>query len=270
MPVRDGAWPNGTPCWIDCQVDDTAAAREFYTRLFGWEVYDSPEEAGGYLMAYKNDKAVAGIGPKPENMPMPSTWTTYLAADSADDTAARITTAGGQVMMPPFDVLDVGRMFVAADPTGGRFGVWQAGTHAGAAVYNEHGAYCWNELHTRDYAAAQAFYSAVFGWTFEEIGDGVSMTYSTFTNAGAGAGVGGMADDSGMPGEGAYWLTWFQVDDVDASATQAADLGSAVMMGPDTTPFGRMSVVAGPQGEVFGLIDPTTTTTESAPPAPTD
>lgn len=28
-------------------------------------------------------------------------------------------------------------------------------------------------------------------------------------------------------------------------------------MGPDDTPFGRSAVVQAPQGEIFGLIDPT-------------
>ncbi len=260
MPVRDEAWPNGTPCWIDCQVDDTAAAREFYARLFGWEVYDGPQEAGGYLMAYKNDKPVAGIGPKPDTMPMPSVWTTYFAADSADDAAAAITAAGGRLMMPPFDVLDVGRMFMASDPTGAMFGVWEAKTHKGAAVYNEHGAFCWNELHTREYARAQEFYGQVFGWTFTEIGDGQQMVYSTFANPGADAGVGGINDDTLMAPEGpAYWLTWFQVDDTDAATSQAADLGSTLLMGPDTSAFGRMSILQAPQGEIFGIIDMTTT-----------
>lgn len=46
MPTHDGSWPQGTPCWVDCQVDDPARAREFYGPLFGWEIEDSPPEAG--------------------------------------------------------------------------------------------------------------------------------------------------------------------------------------------------------------------------------
>src|SRR5882762_2220626 len=112
MPTRDSAWPQGTPCWVDCQVDDPAKAGEFYADLFGWEIMNSPAEAGGYLMAMHNGRPAAGIGPKPEGRPMPSTWTTYFAADSADDIAGKVTAAGGRVVMEPFDVMDVGRMFV--------------------------------------------------------------------------------------------------------------------------------------------------------------
>lgn len=258
MPFRDDVWPQGTPCWVDCQVDDPAAAGEFYGRLFGWQVMDSPPEAGGYLMGLRNGHRAAGIGPKPSGTAMPSAWTTYFAVDSADNVAARITAAGGQTLMPPFDVLDVGRMCMAVDPTGAAFGIWEAREHKGAGVFNEHGAYCWNELHTRGYADAQSFYAAVFGWTFTEIGDGTTFIYSTFTPPAVEDSVGGMNDDTVMPGEmPAYWLTWFQVDDSDAAVATASSLGAAIMMGPDDTPFGRMSIVRAPQGEVFGLLDPT-------------
>jgi len=267
MPTRDTAWPQGVPCWVDCQVDDTAAARRFYGQLFGWEIQDSPPEAGGYLMAMKGGRPAAGIGPKPEGMPVPSAWTTYLAADSADDIATRVTNAGGQTMMPPFDVMDVGRMFVAADPTGAVFGVWEAKAHTGAGVFNEHGAYSWNEVHTRDYARAQDFYRDVFGWTYTELGDGQHFVYSTFAPAGQDRPAGGVNDLTKMPGDApAHWLAWFQVDDADASLAKATELGATVVSGPDDSPFGRMGIVRGPQGETFAVIDPSRTVGE--PPAP--
>ncbi|NMN97377.1 VOC family protein [Antrihabitans stalactiti] len=267
MPTRDEAWPQGTPCWVDCQVDDTSKAREFYNALFGWDIQDGPDDAGGYLMALKGGKPAAGIGPKMSDEPMPSAWTTYFAADSADDVAGKVAAAGGTNFMPPFDVLDVGRMFVAADPTGGVFGVWEAKAHTGAGIYNEHGAYCWNELHTREYAKAQEFYATVFGYTYAEIGDGENFVYSTFTLPGGADSVGGIDDETKMPGDPmpAYWLTWFQVDDLDAGVAKAKELGATVLSGPDDSPFGRMGVVAGPQGEVFGLIDPTTTVGDPPP-----
>jgi predicted enzyme related to lactoylglutathione lyase len=70
-----------------------------------------------------------------------------------------------------------------------------------------------------------------------------------------------------MPGDPmpAYWLTWFQVDDLDAGVAKSKELGATVLSGPDDSPFGRRGVVAGPQGEVFGLIDPTTTVGDPPP-----
>jgi uncharacterized protein len=270
MPTRDEAWPQGTPCWIDVMVDDATKARAYYSELFGWDIQDGPEEAGGYLMAMKGGRPAAGIGQKmPGQEGMPSAWTTYLAADSADAVAQKVTAAGGQLVAPPFDVLDAGRMAIAVDPTGAAFGVWEAKAMTGAGIHNVDGTYCWNELHTRDYDKAKDFYAQVFDYSYAEIGDGATMAYSTFTLPGGEASVGGINDDTKFPGEGpAYWLTWFEVDDVDASGAKATELGGTILMGPDDTPFGRMTIVQGPQAETFGIINTTQTTGEA--PAPTD
>ena len=69
------------------------------------------------------------------------------------------------VLMEPFDVMDVGRMAVAADPGGAVFGVWQARMHTGIGVANEPGSLTWNENMSRNFDGNKAFYQAVFGYT---------------------------------------------------------------------------------------------------------
>lgn len=209
-------------------------------------------------MATLDGKAVAGIGPKPENMNIPSAWTSYLATDDADQLAGKVASNGGQLMMPPFDVMDIGRMFVAMDPTGASFGVWQAKAHIGVEVFNEPGTLVWNELHSQDYVTAQSFYAEVFNYTFTEIGDGQRLIYSTFALPGARDAtdnIGGLVDDSKQPGEQSYWLSWFATDDTEATVAKAKELGATVMMAAELTPFGQMGIVAGLEGEVFGVID---------------
>ena len=73
-------------------------------------------------------------------------WKTYITSDLVDATAAKISEAGGSVLAEPFDVLDAGRVAFAGDPTGGVFGVWQAGAHKGAQLVNEPGTWNWSEL----------------------------------------------------------------------------------------------------------------------------
>jgi uncharacterized protein len=254
LPTRDEAWPHGTPCWIDVLVTDPGAAREFYSGLFGWDIQDGPPEAGGYLMCMKEGRPVAAISPKPESNPFPNVWSTYLASDDVDATVARATRAGGQVMMEPMDVMTAGRMAMALDPTGAPYGIWQAGTHLGVGLYNEPGTLCWNELMTRDYKGAKAFYGSVFGYTFDEIGEGFS--YSTVRRAGDGEVVAGVGElDEGMPAEvPASWVTYFMVEDTDASAAKAVELGASTVREPVDTPFGRMAPMIGIQGEAFSLI----------------
>jgi predicted enzyme related to lactoylglutathione lyase len=208
-------------------------------------------------MAFLAGSPVAGIGPKPENAgQMPSVWNTYFAVDSADATAAKITAAGGRLMMPPFDVMGQGRMTVALDPAGAAFGLWQSKAHHGFARYNEPGAVTWNELHTREYEASREFYAQVFGHTYTDIGDGQNFVYATFERP-DGQTVGGISHDTQLPDDAPnYWLTWFNVADTDATVDTAVGIGSAVLFPATDSPFGRMAVLRGAQGEVFGVITP--------------
>ena len=73
--------------------------------------------------------------------------------------------------MPAMDVMTQGRMAMIADPSGAVFGVWEPRDHQGAEVFNEPGSLTWNELQTRDLAAAMPFYAEVFGWRWEEMPD---------------------------------------------------------------------------------------------------
>lgn len=253
MTTRTTPWPDGTPTWVDLGTDDVEAAKAFYTSLFGWDYLSGGQESGGYLLAQIDGKAVAGIGPK-QDAQMPTVWTTYIGSSDVDASAQAVSAAGGQLLAPPFDVMDSGRMAVAVDTVGAVFGIWQAGSHIGSERVNEHGALCWNELHTRDDDAAKAFYSAVFGYEYNDISD-EGFTYATFKLAGDGSEVGGIHKDTqlaeGMPN---YWLTWFAANDVDASTASAAELGATILMPAMDSAFGRMSIVQAPQGEVFGLI----------------
>ena len=139
---------------------------------------ENAEQTGGYRLAAAGGSPSAGMMPQMQEG-QPTAWTTYVSVEDADATAAAVKDAGGTVMAEPMDVMDLGRMAVFADPSGAVFGVWQPGTFAGAGLVNEPGAIAWNELNTRDLAAAKEFYGAVFGWEFKDTGDGRGGTYTT-------------------------------------------------------------------------------------------
>ena len=253
MVTRDSAWPSGTPCWVDLGVDDIARACTFYSRLFGWDIQPGTPESGGYCLCLKTGHAVAGIGPKQGPPGTPSAWTVYLASDDADETASKITAAGGQILVAPMEVMDAGRMAIAADPAGAVFGVWQARSHTGMGLANEPGSVCWNENFSRDMDGNQAFYHAVFGY---EYGDMSTPDFRYATLKLGGREVGGIGDlGTGFPPEvPAHWSTYFAVEDTDAAVAILTGAGGSVLRAPWDTPYGRMAAVSDDQGAAFSLM----------------
>jgi predicted enzyme related to lactoylglutathione lyase len=242
----------GIPSWVDLSTPDPEAAKKFYAALFGWEpVTVEAPEAGGYTMLHQRGKPVAGMAPGGDG---PPAWSTYVSTADADATAAKVRAAGGTVMLEPMQVMTAGRMAVFIDPTGAVFAVWQAGDHHGAGLVNEPGAPCWNELQTRDVVAAKRFYSAVFGWG-SETHEG-PMPYTEWKQDGRS--IGGMMsmDAAGVPAAvPPHWLVYFGSADCDATTARAVELGATVIVPPMDIQDGlRFSVVADPQGAVFGVV----------------
>jgi predicted enzyme related to lactoylglutathione lyase len=270
--VRDG-YPPGVPCWVDTAQPDPDAAEGFYGDLFGWRFAGRmPAGAPGrYVVARRWDHGVAGIGSDPDGGPTTPTWDTYVSVASADETAARVREAGGAVLAAPLDVLDDGRMAVCADPAGARFRLWEPRGFAGAQVVNVAGSWNWSTLSTDDPDRAIAFYGAVFGWeaTTLDLGQGEVVMwrvpgYAEFlerlqpdlrrrhAEGGVPAGFSdAIAWMTPAAGELARWDVTFAVDDADATARRAAELGGRVVRPPVTAGVTRVAVLRDPQGAVF-------------------
>jgi predicted enzyme related to lactoylglutathione lyase len=272
MPERDGYIP-GVPCWVDTSQPDPDAVLDFYGGLFGWEFEDvmPPGSEGKYFIARVNGGNAAAIGSSPEGAPPMAMWNTYVWVESADDAAAKVRDAGGSVVMEPFDVMEAGRMAVFTDPERAAFCVWQANQNKGATVVNEHGSLNFNGLNTRDAESAKAFYASVFGWTTLAVGPAEFWTLPGYGDylerdhpglrkqveeAGGPRGfedvvaaINPIPDD--QPDTPAHWSVTFAVDDADAAAAKAAELGGNVIAPPFDAPWVRMTILSDPQGATF-------------------
>ena len=241
--------------FVAYSVRDVPKAIAFYQALFGWDIELGGPEVGGYSIAHQDGRIVAAISPKMAGPGAPTVWTTFLATDDADATAAKIKGAGGQLLAGPMDVMEEGRMAVAMDPAGAAFGLWQGARTTGLGVANEPGALTWNEQFSRDLAGSQAFYQAVFGYSYQDLsGDGFKYATPTVD----GHEIGGIGEyPEGTPAEmPAAWSVYFAVADTDAAAAQVIELGGDVVQPPRDSPYGRIGVVADNQGAVFSLITP--------------
>ena len=260
----------GVPCWVDTTQPDPAAAAEFYAELFGWALEDvmPPDSQVRYFIGRLGGGDVGAVSSQPEGAPNGAAWNTYVWVDDADETAAKVREAGGTVVTEPMDVGDSGRMAVFADPAGAVFSVWQPGTHRGAAVVNEHGSLNFNNLNTGDLEGAKRFYGAVFGWEMLDVdgnftawalpayGDFLEQRTPGMRENMASMGAPArfeevVASVTEAPDEPPVWGVTFAVDDADAIAARASELGGEVLVPPFDAPWVRMAIIRDPQGAIF-------------------
>jgi hypothetical protein len=249
------AYTPGTFCWIELGTSDSNAAKQFYTKLFGWTFQDNPVGPDMvYTMLKLDGKDVGALYQLSKEMQgIPPHWLSYIAVKNADESTQKAKSLGATVLKEPFDVFTVGRMSVIQDPTGAVFALWQAGTHQGAGIYNVPNTFCWNELTTKDAAKAGDFYSRLFDWR-RDVQQMGPMAYTSFINGERPAG--GMYEPTPEMGDvPPNWLVYFAVEDADATAKKAGELGAKACVPPTDIPgIGRFAVIQDPQGAAFGII----------------
>jgi uncharacterized protein len=249
----------GTPSWVELSTPDPDASAAFYRDVFGWGASEpGGEETGGYRMFQSAGSNVAGLmGHMQEDQP--TAWASYVSVADADETAQKVTDAGGSVIVAPMDVTDLGRMAVFVDPTGAAFGVWQPKAFAGADLVNEPVSLTWNEIHTPDAATDKAFYSSVFGWDAGRPDfEGAPDTYTVWSLDGHNVcGMMQMAEGMFPPGTPPHWSVCFAVADADGTVAKAREQGGTVAMEPVDMPIGRFAALIDPQGAAFTIMQPT-------------
>ena len=242
----------GKPIWVDLASTEIEKSKAFYSGLFGWTPEEQGPEAGGYVIFTLGGKTVAAVAPAQQGQ-FPA-WSIYFGSEDADATASAVEAAGGKVALPPFDVMDQGRMAVFQDPAGAFFSVWQPNMMKGFDVITEPNTFSWAELNTKDTASSEAFYPKVFGW-------GLKKSEPTADAPGYvewqvdGASVGGEMDTTAFQMDvPPFWLTYFMVSDIDGAAGKVKELGGQVMNGPSPYPGGKFAVVMDSNNTVFGLL----------------
>lgn len=262
-------YPHGVPSWIDLVAHDLDEAKRFYAGLFDWTFTDAmPAEApGNYLIATVGGEDVAAVG-SPDDGPE-GVWRTYIAVDDADTTAKAVEAAGGSVALAPVDAGPGGRRAVCVDPHGAQFSLWQAKARPGAQLVNVHGTWNFSDLHTTDPHAAGPFYAEVFGWEIDDVGFDRTLIrrpgYGDHLAATVNPDIKKIQGEVSAPpgfedavawmaleslGHPERWQVSFSVDDRDASAATAEDLGGTILATEDAE-WTLAATVRDPQGAVF-------------------
>ena len=245
----------GMPCWAELSTTDVPAAAKFYGEVLGWSDFEvAGPEMGNYTVPKVDGQNVAGLATQQDEekkMGVPPHWNTYISVKSADDAAKKAADLGANVMVEPFDVMDLGRMSVIIDPVGAAISVWEPKGTIGAGVVREVGAMTWNELDVQDTEKAKDFYTNWLGWTAKEHEEPVRYVEWQLE----GQTVAGMLPVTPDMGDiPPNWQVFFEVPDTDDAVAKAKKAGGQVFVEPMDVPAGRFAVLADPQGAVFHVI----------------
>src|SRR5215210_2196861 len=254
---------HGSHIWYELLTPDPQGAKAFYEKVVGWAFGEQLPGGPEYRMIGRSDGGNAGgvlrltdemrqHGAKP-------LWLGYIGADDVDATIARLEAAGGKLLMPAFDVPDVGRIALVADAQGNPFYLMKPIPPAGdenkvSDVFSptEVQRVGWNELSTADPAAARQFYGELFGWTSEDFMPmGELGEYRFFAHNGTTIG----ALSACMAGAPAGWRYYIRVPSIAKSAEAVTAGGGTIAMGPHEVPGGDHIVIGhDPQGAEFALV----------------
>src|SRR5262245_44119010 len=249
----------GSFCWLELGTTELSAAKSFYSNLFGWVAEDLPMGPEmTYTMFRNGGNDVGGayaLMQEQLDAHVPPHWMLYLRVDSADASAARAVKLGGEQVVPPSDIPNVGRFGVLQDPTGAHISIFQPGQHRGMTAFGEVGALCWADLNSRDPEKAAKFYAEWLGWTYDTGKDGYRHIINGTDKQEM---IGGIPPTMhAPPGVPSHWMSYFHVPDCRTSASKAAQLGASTMMPADVVAdVGTIAVMADPQGAVFALYQP--------------
>ncbi len=245
VPSGSGAHPVLS---IAVAASDLAAARAFYSSVFGWKFFDvSPEIT---TTALSSGPAVTLRSGMPQGF---QGVVPFLGVPNVDDALARIAAAGGATEHAPWQVPMAGTLARFTDPAGTIYGLVGAMASAPPVIPAPFGdaprppanTVCSLEMHAGDLDVAGKFFGDLFGWGTQAM----MPQYLTFH---PGAGIGGVFQSHTPVSRG---VAYIYVDDVDATIGAIEKAGGKRMGDPMRMPglacFGYFS---DPSGTMMGLM----------------
>ncbi|MBR0895285.1 VOC family protein [Bradyrhizobium tropiciagri] len=241
--------------WYELLTTDVEGASAFYRSVLGWVTKDASTAALPYRLFMSGELARSGLMELPEEgrrQGATPRWIGYVGVDDVDLVVRRMQERGGAVYVPP-TATNIGRVAIVADPQRATFGLLSGSKVARPVAdgLDAVGRVGWHELLAADWRKAFGFYSAVFGWRPADGGNAPDETYQMFSAGGLT--VGGIFNKRPLEPI-AFWLYYFNVDDVDAAIVRVNAGGGQVYEGPLELPSGSWIVrCLDPQGATFAL-----------------
>ncbi len=117
---------DGTVCWADLSTTNGGAAKDFYSRLFGWDIKAGENDPSGYLHVFNGQTAIGGIPPAEQrNTQAPPHWMLYFFVANCAAAVDKAQGLGAGVLMPASEIPHVGSIGIVKDPQGAVFAFYQ-------------------------------------------------------------------------------------------------------------------------------------------------
>ena len=240
--------------WADLVTDDAAAARAFYGGVFQW----SFRQAGGYLIAYNQDRPLAGVfqrarpADKPDAHPR---WFGYISVPNVAKAERAATAAGGRVLAPAQKLPRRGEQSILIDPEGAVFGLVKSSAGDPPDFKADPGDWVWIQLVTRDARKAAEFYRSVAGYeVVENVQPNRESDYVLTSKGFARATV--RTIPAGQKDVRPAWLPFVRVANLGDTLAKARGLGGRVVIEPRPDLLeGKVAVIADPTGAAVGALE---------------
>ena len=235
--------------WFGLLTEDAAAARAFYTDLFGWQMERT--SSGGYV-AVHDGQPFAGITQIGRTTPEvnESTWLVGVVVADLRESVVMARRLGARVLREVSRAEGFAQWAVIEDPQGAQVLLMVPERPLGGV--QAPGNWVWAELWTTDPEASSRFYSQVIGWKYVEL-DRPDGAYPAFQSAGE-ARAGLVPIEKGAMENG--WAPYIGVADLEATLARARELGAQVLLEPNQEIYdGRVAALADPTGVAFLVVE---------------
>lgn len=252
----------GKIIWRDLLTDDPAASQRFYGELFGW-TFESVGAASNlksdaaYTLIRHNGKLIGGMI---DTLALNgrrdiSQWIVLMSVEDIDARVKTVTAGGGEVITPPTDMQNRGRLAVIRDAEGALLGLLETRDGDPRDSEPEIDGFLWDELWTTDVAGAGAFYNDLAGLTVDTVDiDNDEETAPTYSLLKAGDTPRFGIMPNPLEGLDPVWVSYIRVEDPAAITSRVAALGGRVIVEAGPRPIGgEVAFVAGPSGAGIAL-----------------
>jgi uncharacterized protein len=244
-------YTHGRFVWRELVTPDAAAAKRFYSELFGWNIRAVEVPGGARETIHAANVPVAGILELAAARGVPPHWNGYVSVSDVDAATRRVVALGGKVVLGPQNLASVGRFASALDPQGGAFSLMTGLRGDLPPAPPRSGEFCWEQVTAQDLPALEAFYTAVLGWTTAPLD--ARPHVHVFAHGDASKAENQVATATfAPPGVATHWMSHVVVDDLAGTRARAVRLGGEVVAPAVTVPgYGVFAVLRDPQGALF-------------------